>query len=244
MVNRLVNALPVELHIPGYQYCGPGTRLNKRLARGDRGINPLDAACKEHDIAYAQHRDDLTKRHEADKVLEDKARARTKSSDATFGEKAAAWTVANTMKIKRKMGMGVFDMAMKKARQVTRKSKEKDVRKVIKVALKAARQVVKGKRKRKMPSRIIPIPKTGGVLPFLVPLFAGLSAVGSLAGGAAGIAKAVNAAAQARKELVESKRHNRTMEAISLGRSSGSGLYLRQYRKGLGLYLKNCRKGR
>ncbi|KYN10235.1 hypothetical protein ALC57_17633, partial [Trachymyrmex cornetzi] len=38
-----------ELHIPGYQFCGPGTRLEKRLARGDRDINPLDAACREHE---------------------------------------------------------------------------------------------------------------------------------------------------------------------------------------------------
>lgn len=40
--------------------------------------------------------------------------------------------------------------------------------------------------------RIIPVPKSGGFLP-LIPIFAGLSATGSLVGGAAGIAKAVNA---------------------------------------------------
>lgn len=25
LVNRLINKLPFELHIPGCQYCGPGT---------------------------------------------------------------------------------------------------------------------------------------------------------------------------------------------------------------------------
>ncbi|WP_227553302.1 hypothetical protein, partial [Acinetobacter baumannii] len=41
------------MHIPGYQFCGPATRLNKRLARGDAGVNKLDGwACKEHDITY------------------------------------------------------------------------------------------------------------------------------------------------------------------------------------------------
>ncbi|EFN86083.1 hypothetical protein EAI_03310, partial [Harpegnathos saltator] len=42
-----------ELHIPGYQFC-PGTRLIKRLARGNQCINSLDAACREHDIVYSR----------------------------------------------------------------------------------------------------------------------------------------------------------------------------------------------
>ncbi|KYM99011.1 hypothetical protein ALC62_10261 [Cyphomyrmex costatus] len=54
LLNKAINALPFELHIPGYQFCGPGTRLEKRLARDDRGINPLDTACREHDIAYTR----------------------------------------------------------------------------------------------------------------------------------------------------------------------------------------------
>ncbi|XP_072757719.1 uncharacterized protein [Anoplolepis gracilipes] len=56
LLNRAINALPIELHIPGYQFCDPGTRLEKRLARGDRGINPLDAACREHDISISLKR--------------------------------------------------------------------------------------------------------------------------------------------------------------------------------------------
>jgi len=49
LVNAAINNLTVELHIPGYRFCGPGTRLRERLARGDSPINPLDAACLEHD---------------------------------------------------------------------------------------------------------------------------------------------------------------------------------------------------
>jgi len=48
---------PFELHIPEYQFCGPGTHLEKRLARDGQGINPLDAACCEHDIAYSRSND-------------------------------------------------------------------------------------------------------------------------------------------------------------------------------------------
>uniref|UniRef100_A0A6V7KM53 Phospholipase A2-like domain-containing protein n=1 Tax=Bracon brevicornis TaxID=1563983 RepID=A0A6V7KM53_9HYME len=105
-VNSIINKLPVELHIPGYQYCGPGTKLAKRLARGDSGINPLDAACKEHDIAYSQNRENLEARHAADLILAEKAQNRISAKDSSLGEKAAAWAIAKTMKIKRKLGMG------------------------------------------------------------------------------------------------------------------------------------------
>ena len=67
LLNRAINALLIELHIPGYQFCGPGTHLAKRLARGDRGINLLDAACREHDIAYSRS-NNLGERHAADNV--------------------------------------------------------------------------------------------------------------------------------------------------------------------------------
>ncbi|EGI58682.1 hypothetical protein G5I_13200 [Acromyrmex echinatior] len=80
VLNRAINALPFELHIPGYQFCGPGTRLTKRLARGEAGINPLDAACREHDIAYSRS-NDLTDRYAVDKVLVEKARKNASSRE-------------------------------------------------------------------------------------------------------------------------------------------------------------------
>ena len=55
------------------RFCGPGTKLEKRLARGDTGINPLDSACKEHDIAYSENQSDIQARNIADQVLADKA---------------------------------------------------------------------------------------------------------------------------------------------------------------------------
>ena len=35
LFDKIINALPFEVYIPGYQFCGSGTRLAKRLARGD-----------------------------------------------------------------------------------------------------------------------------------------------------------------------------------------------------------------
>lgn len=79
--------------------------------------------------------------------------------------------------------------------------------------------------------RIIPIPKTGGVLP-LVPIFAGLSAAGSLAGGTASIVKAVNAINLMKKKFQELKRHNEKMETLCIGK----GLFIKPYGNGLGIY--------
>lgn len=231
LIDKVINKLPFELHLPGYQYCGPGTKLAKRLARGDPGINPLDRACKEHDIAYSNKQTD---RKEADLKLADKAWERVISKDASLSEKAAAYAVTNAMKLK--SGMGVdFKKIVSAARKSMARSKSSSV--VIKSALKGARGAIKkagGRRKIIMP-RILPMPpKMGGILPFLIPLFAGLSATGALAGGAAGIAKAVNDAKAARRDLDENKRHNKTMEAIALGK----GLHLKPYKAGMGLYLK------
>ncbi|KYN00528.1 hypothetical protein ALC62_08701 [Cyphomyrmex costatus] len=100
---KVINALPFELHIPGYQFCGPGTRLKKRLARGDRGINPLDTACREHDIAYS-HNNSLAERHGADNILAEKARKRITARDSFLTERAAATAVWAAMKAKTKMG--------------------------------------------------------------------------------------------------------------------------------------------
>lgn len=106
VVNRAVDSLPFELHAPGgYRYCGPGTRLQQRLSRGDKGINPLDEACKEHDIAYSRFTDNQ-RRKQADRLLANRAWTRVKAPDATIGERATAWAVTTAMNAKSKLGGG------------------------------------------------------------------------------------------------------------------------------------------
>lgn len=106
LINTAIDALPVELHLPGgYQFCGPGTKLKQRLLRGDRGINKLDQACREHDIAYSKFTDSAH-RSVADKILAEKAWNRVKSSDASVGERAAALAVTTAMKAKTAIGGG------------------------------------------------------------------------------------------------------------------------------------------
>lgn len=74
----------------------------------------------------------------------------------------------------------------------------------------------------------------------MVPIFAGLSALGTLAGGAAGVMSAVNKAKDAQKSLAEHNRLNKMMEAIAI--RNGRGLYLKPYKTGLGIYFKNKKK--
>lgn len=105
LINSIISNLPIELHIPGYQFCGPGTKLEKRLARGDTGINPLDALCKSHDQAYAAT-ENLSERHAADRVLLEGAKARITAPDSTFGERSAARLIRAIIGAKLMMGAG------------------------------------------------------------------------------------------------------------------------------------------
>ena len=103
LINRAVDALPVELHLPGYRFCGPGTKLGERLARGDHGINELDEACREHDIAYARYTDNEHRRI-ADRILAEKAWQRVKAWNSGVSERAYAAAVAAAMKAKSTLG--------------------------------------------------------------------------------------------------------------------------------------------
>ena len=104
LINKLINKLPFELHIPPLLFCGPGTNLKEKI--NVDGINPLDQACKQHDIYYSQH-PHTKDRHKADLILQEQAAERAKAADATLGEKISATIVKNAMKLKRAVGAGV-----------------------------------------------------------------------------------------------------------------------------------------
>ena len=129
-------------------------------------MNPLDVACR-HDIAYSR-RKDLEGRHEAERALAERVRERVFANDATFGEKATATGVWATMKAKTKLGMG-----MRRTKRKQRKSGRKHPQ-------------------RRRRHRNLRVAKRGGFLQFLPFVLPALSAIGALAGGAAGITKAVN----------------------------------------------------
>lgn len=69
-MQKWIGKTGIEWHLPGYQYLGPGTKLEKRLKRGDPGINRLDRIAKQHDIDYSKARN-LRDKWKADKVMVD-----------------------------------------------------------------------------------------------------------------------------------------------------------------------------
>ena len=108
LVDNLINLLPFEIHAPGYHFCGPGTRLNERLEKGAKGVNPLDDYCREHDIAYANSGD----RSKADCLLAKRAFARLLSETATANERSVA--LVTTCCMISKISFDKFSLYIKK----------------------------------------------------------------------------------------------------------------------------------
>lgn len=155
LIDYIVNKLP-EIHIPGYQYCGPGTDLEKRLARGDPGINKLDQACKIHDIAYSNLKNS-NERYKADKALVSKAWPRVYSKDAKLGERASALLVSGL--IGAKMGLSKIGLGLKKRRSRRRKVKVSRPRRKVAKKNKSKKRTRVKRRKRKKKSKSITFTK-------------------------------------------------------------------------------------
>jgi hypothetical protein len=75
ITNVLNTVLPFEKHLPGMNYCGPGTNLQLKLnedgvtpRKGFEPVDRVDEAAMRHDIKYQQY-DDLRHRNEADKEM-------------------------------------------------------------------------------------------------------------------------------------------------------------------------------
>ena len=88
----------MEIHRHGYQYMGPGTHLEKRVARGDPDINWLDRIAKAHDIDHGNAKD-LKDKWAADRKMISKI-------DKLLGRKTLRERIVkNIMKAKLKLGM-------------------------------------------------------------------------------------------------------------------------------------------
>lgn len=213
------------------------------MARGDRGINKLDDACREHDIAYSEHKD-TQGRYTADKKLTSEALKRVFALDSSIGERTAALAVSAAMKAKTsltKFGSGLTKKLRKKCKKVRKvksktitlaalmknakaaikKSKPKTINSAINAALFSVKKSQKGKKV--APTRVIKLPVRGGALP-LIPILAGLSAIGSVISS---------------DQHIENKRNGVGTEPVKVGK----GLYLAPYKKsGMGLYLRPSSK--
>ena len=73
--NKMINNLPVEMHLLGHNFTGPGTKLNKRLntdltpKEWSKPINRIDKASYHHDICYLKNNDTATRNNVCDKNM-------------------------------------------------------------------------------------------------------------------------------------------------------------------------------
>ena len=101
-LNSILNSgkLP-ELHLPGHNFTGPGTKFKKRLLRGDVPVKELDKAAQFHDITYSIFKD--TKyRHVFDKKLQDEAFNIVKDSNHSLKDRTEAGLVGGVMLTRQK----------------------------------------------------------------------------------------------------------------------------------------------
>lgn len=98
LIDRIIEKLP-EIHVSGYNYCGPNTDLSTRLRCSVPGVNKLDCACMEHDIAYAKSVDHKS-RCKADQLLVLNAFQRIYAKDSRIGERFIAMLVSGLISIK------------------------------------------------------------------------------------------------------------------------------------------------
>lgn len=125
ILNSIINSLPVEMHVPGYNYLGPGTKYDQRI-NGEYGedyqlpVNALDAAAMMHDKAYKKL--DIASRTKADKALRKEAQMVYNNSYNPWNERATAYAVDKTFALKNLIGAGVSN---KKTTGVKRKYTKK-----------------------------------------------------------------------------------------------------------------------
>ena len=125
VINTLLNKVPIpEMHLSlpkdvnseniengsfnetgKYSYCGPGTKLNKRVTEGYKGINDLDKACLEHDKAYDKSKD-TKNRNIADNELAEEANRLANDINQPEYVRSDAKRVAALMSTKSWLGMG------------------------------------------------------------------------------------------------------------------------------------------
>ena len=73
LLNKFINNLPVEMHLPGHNFTGPSTKLNKRLKpdltpkEWSKPVNRVDKATHNHDVYYLKNNDSASRNAVCDK---------------------------------------------------------------------------------------------------------------------------------------------------------------------------------
>ena len=110
LFNKFINNLPVEMHLPGHNFTGPGTKLKKRLnpdltpKKWSKPINRIDKAAYHHDVCYLKNDGTATRNAVCDKNM---LKELERIYNPTLRERWDKSIVSKLIGTKVKFGMGV-----------------------------------------------------------------------------------------------------------------------------------------
>ena len=112
ILNKMINNLPVEMHLLGHNFTGPGTKLNKRLnadltpKEWSKPINRIDKAAYHHDICYLKNNDTATRNNVCDKNMLQEMK---NIYNPTLRERMERGLVSTLIGTKKRFGWGISD---------------------------------------------------------------------------------------------------------------------------------------
>ena len=119
ILNKVINNLPVEMHLLGHNFTGPGTKLNKRLnpdltpKKWSKPINRVDKAAYHHDICYLKNDDTATRNAVCDKNMLEELDG---IYNPTIRERMERGFVSSLIGTKKRFGWGVEEEKKKTRR--------------------------------------------------------------------------------------------------------------------------------
>lgn len=125
VVNKIISSLPVEMHLPGHNFTGPGTqllhgktRLNDDLTykSWSKPVNRVDDAAYKHDVCYLENKDTKTRNEVCDKTM---LRELDAIPNPTLRERIDRAVVKPIIWTKQKFGMGMVDVYCVKCKSKT-----------------------------------------------------------------------------------------------------------------------------
>ena len=110
LLNKAINNLSFEMHLPGHNFTGPGTKLKKQLnpdltpKKWSKPIIRVDKAAHHHDVCYLKNDDTATKNAVCDKNMLKELEG---IYNPTLRERLDKSIVSKLIRTKVKFGMGV-----------------------------------------------------------------------------------------------------------------------------------------
>ena len=104
------------MHLPGHNFTGPGTKLNKRLnpnltpKKWSKSINRVDKAAYHHDLCYLKNNDTATRNAVCDKNMLKELKG---IYNPSIREKMERGLVSTLIGTKARFGMGVREKKLR-----------------------------------------------------------------------------------------------------------------------------------